>query len=58
MIKNVVLLFLGVVFLFCTESVNGATNIIGLCLVAYECNKLNLFSYGRSDKHTIVAKEQ
>lgn len=46
MIKNVVLLIVGIVLLLATESENATTNIIGLVLVVYECNKLSLFDYG------------
>ena len=39
---NIILLIVGIVLLLATESENATTNIIGLVLVVYECNKLNL----------------
>lgn len=55
---HIAILIVGIILTFATESESATTNIIGLLLVVYECEKLNLFSYGRSDKNTDVAKEQ
>ena len=55
---HIAILIVGIILTFATESESETTNIIGLLLVVYECEKLNLFSYGRSDKNTDVAKEQ
>lgn len=46
---NIILLIVGIVLLLATESENATTNIIGLMLVVYECNKLNLFGYGSNE---------
>lgn len=43
---NISLLMLGVILLLATESENATTNFIGLMLVVYECDRLNLFNYG------------
>lgn len=55
---HIIILIIGILLMLGTESESATTNIIGLLLVVYECEKLNLFSYGRSDKNTDVAKEQ
>lgn len=55
---HIAILIVGIILTFATESESATINIIGLLLVVYECEKLNLFSYGRSDKNTDVAKEQ
>lgn len=46
---NIILLIVGIVLLLATESENATTNIIGLVLVVYECDKLNLFGYGGNE---------
>ena len=33
----------GVILLFATESESGITNIIGLSVIAYQLDKMNLF---------------
>ena len=38
-----IILLVGIVLTFGTESLNALPNITGLCMVAYSCNKLNLF---------------
>ena len=55
---NIIILVVGIILTFATESESATANIIGLLMVVYECEKLNLFSYGRSDKNTNVVKEQ
>lgn len=41
-----ILLVVGIVLLLATETENATTNIIGLLLVVYECNKFDLFNNG------------
>lgn len=55
---HIAVLIVGVILTFATESESATANIIGLLLVVYECNKLDLFSYGRSDKYSNVPNEQ
>ena len=38
-----IVLMVGIVLTFGTESLNALANITGLCMVAYSCDKLNLF---------------
>ena len=46
---NIIILIVGIILVFATESESATTNIIGLALVVYECDKLNLFGYGSKD---------
>lgn len=43
---HIIILIIGILLMLGTESESATTNIIGLMLVVYECNKLNLFDYG------------
>ena len=38
-----IILLVGVVLTFGTESLNAFANITGLCMVVYSCDKLDLF---------------
>lgn len=38
-----IILLVGVVLTFGTESLDNMSNLAGLCMVAYSCDKLNLF---------------
>lgn len=38
-----IILMVGVVLTFGTESLDMMSNLTGLCMVAYSCDKLNLF---------------
>lgn len=55
---NIIILFVGIILTFATESESATTNIVGFLLVVYECYKLNLFNNGGNDSGVIVAKEQ
>ena len=55
---HIIILIVGVFLTFATESENATTNLIGLLLIAYKCNRFNLFGYGRNNSCTIVANEQ
>ena len=55
---NIAILIVGIILTFATESESATINIIGLALIIYECEKLNLFNNGRNNSGTIVAKEQ
>lgn len=38
-----IILLVGVVLTFGTESLDNMSNLTGLCMVAYSCDKLDLF---------------
>lgn len=40
----IIILVAGVVLTLGTESLNAATNIVGLAMCAYSCDKLNLLN--------------
>jgi hypothetical protein len=38
-----IILLVGVVLTFGTESLDNMSNVVGMCFITYSCSKLNLF---------------
>ena len=43
-VVHIIILIVGIILTFATESESATANIIGLLMVVYECEKLNLLS--------------
>ena len=55
---HILILIVGIILTFATESESATINIIGLLMVVYECEKFNLFNNGGNNSGTIVSREQ